>query len=86
MRAIQVKEYVKVSEHLSTIDHVFIADQFLKGPLDLQVTTLPTPSPSPSDYLIQIRSAGTNFFDLLQIQGKYLHSRGSEVLSSPELF
>lgn len=73
MRAIQVKEYVKVSEHLSTIDHVFIADQFLKGPLDLQVITLPTPSPSPSDYLIQIRSAGTNFFDLLQIQGKYQH-------------
>ncbi|EER25794.1 quinone oxidoreductase, putative [Coccidioides posadasii C735 delta SOWgp] len=45
--------------------------EYVKGPLDLTVTTLPTPSPSPDQYLIQVHSAGTNFFDLLQIQGKY---------------
>lgn len=44
-----------------------------QGPLDLTVTDLPTPSPSPTHYLIEIHSAGTNFFDLLQIRGKYQH-------------
>lgn len=44
-----------------------------QGPLDLQVTTIPTPSPAADKYLIRIHSAGTNFFDLLQIQGKYQH-------------
>ncbi|KAL4784493.1 hypothetical protein BJX76DRAFT_327097 [Aspergillus varians] len=47
--------------------------EYVKGPLDLNVTTLPTPSPSPSSYLIEIHSVGANFFDLLQIQGKYQH-------------
>lgn len=45
----------------------------MQTPLDLTVTDLPTPSPSPDHYLIEIHSAGTNFFDLLQIQGKYQH-------------
>ncbi|GES57807.1 alcohol dehydrogenase [Aspergillus terreus] len=47
--------------------------EYVKGPMDLQVSTLPTPSPSANEYLIEIHSAGTNFFDLLQIQGKYQH-------------
>ncbi|EDN07879.1 conserved hypothetical protein [Histoplasma mississippiense (nom. inval.)] len=47
--------------------------EYVKGPLDLTVTTLPTPTPSADKYLIKIHSAGTNFFDLLQIQGKYQH-------------
>ncbi|OJJ96120.1 hypothetical protein ASPACDRAFT_1882946 [Aspergillus aculeatus ATCC 16872] len=47
--------------------------EYVKGPLELGVVTLPTPSPSPTDYLIEIHSAGTNFFDILQIQGKYQH-------------
>ncbi|KAL3472423.1 hypothetical protein BJX99DRAFT_235515 [Aspergillus californicus] len=47
--------------------------KYVKGPLDLQVATLPTPTPSPTSYLIEIHSAGTNFFDLLQIRGKYQH-------------
>jgi len=41
--------------------------------LDLKIAEVPTPSPSPDKYLIQIHSAGTNFFDILQIQGKYQH-------------
>ncbi|WEW59884.1 NADPH:quinone oxidoreductase family protein [Emydomyces testavorans] len=47
--------------------------EYVKSPLDLTVTTLPTPSPSPDKYLIKIHATGTNFFDLLQIQGKYQH-------------
>ncbi|KAL4875514.1 hypothetical protein BJY04DRAFT_201925 [Aspergillus karnatakaensis] len=47
--------------------------EYVKGPLDLTVSTLPTPSSSPTTYLIEIHSAGTNFFDLLQIRGKYQH-------------
>lgn len=34
---------------------------------------MPTPTPASDKYLIKIHSAGTNFFDILQIQGKYQH-------------
>jgi NADPH:quinone reductase-like Zn-dependent oxidoreductase len=34
---------------------------------------VPTPTPTADKYLIEIHSAGTNFFDILQIQGKYQH-------------
>jgi NADPH2:quinone reductase len=47
--------------------------EYVKGPLDLQVTEVPTPTPVSDRYLIEIHSAGTNFFDILQIQGKYQH-------------
>jgi NADPH:quinone reductase len=47
--------------------------KYVSGPGDLFVTTLPTPVPHPTKYLIKIRACGTNFFDLLQIQGKYQH-------------
>ncbi|OAP59567.1 hypothetical protein AYL99_06865 [Fonsecaea erecta] len=47
--------------------------KYVSGPQDLFVTTLPTPAPHPTKYLIKIRACGTNFFDLLQIQGKYQH-------------
>ncbi|KAL8786332.1 MAG: hypothetical protein Q9213_002829 [Squamulea squamosa] len=40
---------------------------------DLTVTTLPDPIPSPDTYLIAIHATATNFFDLLQIRGKYQH-------------
>ncbi|KAK9860229.1 hypothetical protein MYU51_010631 [Penicillium brevicompactum] len=45
----------------------------VQGPLDLKVTEVPTPTPTADKYLIEIHSAGTNFFDILQIQGKYQH-------------
>lgn len=67
--------------------------QYLSGPLDLSVSTQPDPIPGPSDYLISIRATACNFFDLLQIRGKYQHQptlpwiAGSEfsgiVLSAP---
>ena len=47
--------------------------QYVSGPAELQVTTEPTPEPHPTKYLIRIHAAGTNFFDLLQIAGKYQH-------------
>ncbi|KIX07504.1 uncharacterized protein Z518_02157 [Rhinocladiella mackenziei CBS 650.93] len=47
--------------------------KYVSGPQDLLVTTLPTPTPHPTKYLIRIRACATNFFDLLQIQGKYQH-------------
>jgi len=37
------------------------------------VSTLPDPVPTSTQYLIAIRAAATNFFDILQIQGKYQH-------------
>ncbi|RDI82858.1 hypothetical protein Vi05172_g7063 [Venturia inaequalis] len=47
--------------------------QYVKGPEELQVVELPNPVPSPSEYLIAIHATATNFFDLLQIRGKYQH-------------
>ncbi|KAF5246582.1 hypothetical protein FAUST_1143 [Fusarium austroamericanum] len=45
--------------------------EYLKGPDQLQVTDLPDPKPSDDQYLIQVHAAAANFFDILQIQGKY---------------
>lgn len=57
------------------------------------MSNLPDPEPSPSQYLVAIHASATNFFDLLQIRGKYQHQppfpwiSGSEfagvVLSTP---
>lgn len=46
---------------------------YLPGPSALTVTTQPDPIPSPTQYLISIRASACNFFDLLQIRGKYQH-------------
>ncbi|KAJ5180796.1 hypothetical protein N7492_004006 [Penicillium capsulatum] len=70
MRAVQVSQYVKVRR---SPPPPFTSPNLAQGPLDLQVTTIPTPTPAPDKYLIEIHSAGTNFFDILQIQGKYQH-------------
>ncbi|KXJ86903.1 hypothetical protein Micbo1qcDRAFT_33075 [Microdochium bolleyi] len=45
--------------------------QYVKGPKELKVTEVPEPKPGPNDYLIEVHAAATNFFDILQIQGKY---------------
>ncbi|KAK0272852.1 hypothetical protein LTR35_011731 [Friedmanniomyces endolithicus] len=47
--------------------------QYVSGPLDLTVSTLPQPNPTPDQYTIAIHATATNFFDLLQIRGKYQH-------------
>lgn len=47
--------------------------QYVKGPHELKVTDLPDPKPRPDEYLIEVHAAATNFFDILQIQGKYQH-------------
>lgn len=46
---------------------------YVSGPLDLTVSDLPTPQAGPDKYLVKIYACGTNFFDLLQIRGKYQH-------------
>jgi NADPH2:quinone reductase len=48
-------------------------NKVIKGPEDLKVVDLPDPVPSPTEYLINIHATATNFFDLLQIRGKYQH-------------
>ena len=45
--------------------------QYVSGPLDLTVTTVSPPTPSPNQYTIAIYATAANFFDLLQIRGKY---------------
>ncbi|KAI9806414.1 MAG: hypothetical protein M1833_003601 [Piccolia ochrophora] len=47
--------------------------EYVKDPGGLRVTDLPDPSPNHDQYLIGIRASATNFFDLLQIRGKYQH-------------
>lgn len=42
-----------------------------QGPDDLQVSNLPDPTPKDDEYLVQVQAAAANFFDILQIQGKY---------------
>ncbi|KAJ6151838.1 hypothetical protein N7470_006966 [Penicillium chermesinum] len=80
MRAIQVSQYVKVRTSYPLIplpirNHpkALIPENQSRGPLELKVSDLPTPSPAADKYLIEIHSAGTNFFDILQIAGKYQH-------------
>ncbi|GKT43203.1 rab GDP-dissociation inhibitor [Colletotrichum spaethianum] len=61
MRGIQIKEYVKWPKAESQ-----------KSPKELRVTDLPDPVPKKDDeYLIQVHATAANFFDILQIQGKY---------------
>ncbi|KAI5924049.1 hypothetical protein F4810DRAFT_667127 [Camillea tinctor] len=45
--------------------------EYVKSPKELKVTELPDPTPAPDQYLIEVHAAATNFFDILQIQGKY---------------
>lgn len=61
--------------------------------MDLKVTDLPDASPKPDQYLIRVHASATNFFDLLQIRGKYQHQPplpwvsgaefAGEILSTP---
>lgn len=45
--------------------------EYVKGPEGLVVSDLPEPVPGEDELLIEIHSSATNFFDILQIQGKY---------------
>lgn len=47
--------------------------EYVKGPRELQVTTLPDPTPAEDQYVVEVHATATNFFDLLQIAGKYQH-------------
>ncbi|KAL8943363.1 MAG: hypothetical protein Q9216_001138 [Gyalolechia sp. 2 TL-2023] len=58
--------------------------EYLKGPEELAVVTLPDPAPSPDSYLIAIHASATNFFDLLQIRGKYQYQPNLPWISGAE--
>ena len=45
--------------------------QYVNGPHDLQVIDVLEPQPKADEYLIEVHACGGNFFDLLQIRGKY---------------
>jgi NADPH2:quinone reductase len=47
--------------------------EYVKSPSELKVTDLPDPVPKDDEYLVQVHAAATNFFDILQVQGKYQH-------------
>ncbi|KAF1810625.1 zinc-binding alcohol dehydrogenase-like protein [Eremomyces bilateralis CBS 781.70] len=47
--------------------------EYVQGPEGLTVSELPDPVPAADQYLISVRASATNFFDLLQIRGKYQH-------------
>jgi hypothetical protein len=72
MRGIQVSEYLKV-DIISTIPTTRYS--FSPGthqtPEGLKVSDLPDPVPKKDEYLIRVQAAATNFFDILQVQGKY---------------
>jgi NADPH2:quinone reductase len=55
MRAIQITEYLDVAAN----------------PSALRPITLPTPGPSPDLYTIAVHAGAANFFDILQLAGKY---------------
>ncbi|KEZ46311.1 Podospora anserina S mat+ genomic DNA chromosome 1, supercontig 1 [Scedosporium apiospermum] len=47
--------------------------KYVKGPRELEISDLAEPKPNSDQYVIEIHAAATNFFDILQIQGKYQH-------------
>ena len=47
--------------------------EYVKGPRDLKVSEIADPKPTPDQYTIAVKASATNFFDLLQIRGKYQH-------------
>jgi NADPH2:quinone reductase len=55
MRAIQITEYLDVAT----------------SPSLLRATTLPTPGADPDLYTVAVHAAAANFFDILQLAGKY---------------
>ena len=69
MRGIQISKYVKVCPLSPSFTITFTNSP--QGPQELKVTTLPDPVQGRDDYLVEVHAAATNFFDILQIQGKY---------------
>ncbi|KAK8148731.1 hypothetical protein G3M48_009311 [Beauveria asiatica] len=47
--------------------------EYVKGPEELKVVDLPDLQPEDAEYTIKVHAAAANFFDILQIQGKYQH-------------
>ncbi len=67
MKAVQVKAYVNVSMPFP-VNHTTNNSQ---SPEELQVTTVPDVKQNTDEYLIEVKACAANFFDTLQIRGKY---------------
>ncbi|KAF4592395.1 NADPH2:quinone reductase [Ophiocordyceps camponoti-floridani] len=48
-----------------------VINKYVEKASDLTVTTAPDPTPNNEEYTIRIHAAAANFFDILQIQGRY---------------
>ena len=96
MKGIQLTKYAKVrdasnllvtSTNITSITIAFaltlfsLSDFPQKGPDELVVQSLPDVQPLPDQYLIAVHAAAANFFDILQIQGKYQNQPRKLVLS-----
>jgi NADPH2:quinone reductase len=56
---------------MATVEAVRV-HKWLKGPEELQIDRIPAPDPpGDGEYEIDVRAIGCNFYDVLQIQGKY---------------
>ncbi|PVU97276.1 hypothetical protein BB559_002094 [Furculomyces boomerangus] len=50
---------------------IYIQGKYLKNPEEMKVETIPIPEPNKDQVLINVKAVGANFFDYLQIQGKF---------------
>ncbi|PVV03529.1 hypothetical protein BB560_001982 [Smittium megazygosporum] len=50
-----------------------VIEKLLSKPSEMTVTKIPIPTPGPGQVLVRIKAVGSNFFDILLIQGKYQH-------------
>lgn len=58
--------------------------EYVSGPNDLKVIDLDDPKPQADQYTIRVHASATNFFDLLQIRGKYQHQPPFPFISGSE--
>ncbi|KAF8454671.1 hypothetical protein BDZ91DRAFT_777820 [Kalaharituber pfeilii] len=52
---------IQISSYVKSVDELVVS------------SSLPAPVPSPNEYLISIHATALNFFDILQVQGRYQH-------------
>lgn len=75
--------YVLSRSSRTSSHFVVLTSPLTQSPQELRVTELPDPIPASDEYLIEVHAAATNFFDILQIQGKYQNQPRAASLLSP---
>ncbi|CAO3666807.1 unnamed protein product [Umbelopsis vinacea] len=51
----------------------YVINNWINGPDDMKVVEAAVPEPKNGELLIEVKAAGLNFFDILQVQGRYQH-------------